>query len=340
MSKDIEDLLSEANAFFEVPSLLERALNEENTENQRELLQEVAKLDPDNLDIQTLLILMGEDYHQNYRKLAELEAKYFQSHRKQLKDGGYADIDNRPYFRLKAELIDYYFNQLMYAKAEAHAKAFLNLVPHDNLGVRYQLMALYAKTGNIKQSRTLFKKYDGFDDDRLLLPMIMAYVLNQDFDQANRLIKHLWEINPAITKFFQSTEEFNQYSVLYYANDLDTYAVNSAESLAVTFLDVMSLFTESDYLYQYIRAYLYKLDPKQITATERLFVNHAKARELENQGIFANIGARFVHPLLQNNLEALDDFAKITEKELLQIDGIGPATLKRLKENGVKFRSE
>ncbi|MDK7203856.1 helicase [Streptococcus sp. UMB1203] len=37
-------------------------------------------------------------------------------------------------------------------------------------------------------------------------------------------------------------------------------------------------------------------------------------------------------------IKSASDFKKWTEKELLALKGIGPATIKKLKENGIKFK--
>lgn len=48
----------------------------------------------------------------------------------------------------------------------------------------------------------------------------------------------------------------------------------------------------------------------------------------------------FVHIFVENGIRTSSDFKKWTEKEVLALKGIGPVTVKKLKENGIKFKKE
>ena len=48
--------------------------------------------------------------------------------------------------------------------------------------------------------------------------------------------------------------------------------------------------------------------------------------------------ASSVEEFYDEGIRSVADFAKWTEKELLALKGIGPATIKKLKELGVKFK--
>lgn len=47
-----------------------------------------------------------------------------------------------------------------------------------------------------------------------------------------------------------------------------------------------------------------------------------------------------VHIFVENGIRTSSDFKKWTEKEVLALKGIGPVTVKKLKENGIKFKNE
>ncbi|MBM7642136.1 helix-hairpin-helix domain-containing protein [Streptococcus loxodontisalivarius] len=53
----------------------------------------------------------------------------------------------------------------------------------------------------------------------------------------------------------------------------------------------------------------------------------------------ADIRANLVETLYNEGIQSVADFAKFTEKEVLAFKGIGPATVAKLKENGVTFKA-
>ena len=53
----------------------------------------------------------------------------------------------------------------------------------------------------------------------------------------------------------------------------------------------------------------------------------------------ADIRSNLVETLYNEGIRSLADFATVTEKELLALKGIGPATVNKLKENGVTFKA-
>lgn len=53
----------------------------------------------------------------------------------------------------------------------------------------------------------------------------------------------------------------------------------------------------------------------------------------------ADIRANLVETLYEAGITSAADFANWTEKDLLGLKGIGPATVKKLQENGVSFKA-
>lgn len=56
------------------------------------------------------------------------------------------------------------------------------------------------------------------------------------------------------------------------------------------------------------------------------------AKELEG------VAAARLETFYDEGIQSVKDFSKWTEKELLALKGIGPATIKQLKELGIKFK--
>ena len=54
------------------------------------------------------------------------------------------------------------------------------------------------------------------------------------------------------------------------------------------------------------------------------------------KGIRMDLG----HIFVENGIRRSTDFKKWTEKEVLALKGIGPATVQKLKENGIQFKNE
>lgn len=52
------------------------------------------------------------------------------------------------------------------------------------------------------------------------------------------------------------------------------------------------------------------------------------------------IRMNFVRIFVENKIRTSTDFKKWTEKEVLALKGIGPATVQKLKENGIRFKVE
>ncbi|MGT2929022.1 helix-hairpin-helix domain-containing protein [Streptococcus dentasini] len=53
----------------------------------------------------------------------------------------------------------------------------------------------------------------------------------------------------------------------------------------------------------------------------------------------ADVRANLVETLYEAGIHSAADFANWTEKDLLALKGIGPATVKKLQENGVSFKA-
>ncbi len=66
--------------------------------------------------------------------------------------------------------------------------------------------------------------------------------------------------------------------------------------------------------------------------------NEMKEEAKVDNHLFEGISSQYVDPLFEEGLKTKSDFLKVTKKEVLNIDGVGPATVKKLEANGVKFK--
>jgi len=79
---------------------------------------------------------------------------------------------------------------------------------------------------------------------------------------------------------------------------------------------------------------------KVVEETKKV-VKHAEKVTSSVEEFAANLGGLSVDrakTFYDEGIKSAADFKNWTEKELLSLKGIGPATIKKLKENGIKFK--
>lgn len=323
--------------------LLDEAMESDDADERLSLLEAANQLEPDNLDIYCALCLERYDDIEAVSLIEEKTNEYFKTHRQFIKEASYAGIENRPYFRARKLLLDFYKEQFLLGKAENVAREILRYNPNDNLGVRYSLMAIYVLSFQHKKARTFFKKDSMHQkDDQMLFYLAVSLILEGDFNYAERIIQKLWEINPTICRFFLK-QEFNSFLV-YDWLPFEYYQPYSESSLAIAFTGVLSLFQNSVFLYRTFQRTLEKINPEFFEQYHAEKANgialYRESFELAGTGIFTNIDSRYVRSLLSKGLRTLEDFQTIAEHEVLAIDGIGKGTVKKLRDNGVTFKGE
>lgn len=323
--------------------LLEEAMESMDTDESLALLEEANQLDPHNLDIYCALCFERYGEIEAIPFIEEKTAEYFKTHQQSIKESSYAGIDNRPYFRARKLLLDFYKQSYLLGKAENVARDLLRYNPNDNLGVRYSLMAIYVLSFQHKKARSFFKKEPMHqNDDQMLFYLAVSQILDGDLNYAERIIEKLVKVNPTISRFFVE-EDFNTLLIYSFLPD-EYYQANSESSLAIAFIEVVGLFQHSKYLYQTFQKILIKINPEYIDQFYEKQVawatNYQEARELAGTGIFANINSRYVRSLLSEGLRTLEDFQAKEEREILAIEGIGKGIVKRLRDNGVTFKGE
>lgn len=326
-----------------VLELLDEAMESDDADERLALLEEANQLEPDNLDIYCALCFERYDDIEAVSLIEEKTKEYLKTHRRFIKEASYAGVENRPYFRARRLLLDFYKEQLLFGKAQDTAREILRYNPNDNLGVRYSLMAIYVLSFQPTKARIFFKKDSMYQkDDQMLFYLAVSLILEGDLNYAKRIIQELLEINPTITQFFV-TKEFNSFLV-YETLPFEPYQFNSEQSLAVAFNEVLSLFQHSVFLYRTFQKILEKINPEyyqQYYAEKSNGVAlYRESYKLAGTGIFTNIDSRYVRSLLSKGLRTLEDFQTIAEHEVLAIDGIGKGTVKKLRDNGVTFKGE
>ena len=152
--------------------LAESAPNKKKT---LEYLNKALEIEPDNIDALHEKISVSDQAAEE--KLSELE-KLMKKAENQLREKNYFDevgefwliFETRPYMRV---CYDYFLGLTetgMLRKAVAQAEELIRLCNNDNLGVRYDLMHLYAYFEEEKKMQKLHKKYGENEETQMLLP--------------------------------------------------------------------------------------------------------------------------------------------------------------------------
>ena len=179
-----------------------------------EYLHKALELEPDNVDAQLQLIVHTME-HKVDEQLPALQ-KLMETAAKQLEPDGYfkADVgafweilETRPYMRVCYTYFDALISCGMMHRAIDEGQRLLELCENDNLGVRYQLMHLYAYMEDEMHALALHKQFDSYEETQMLLPLAVLYYKLNQFDKAEDYIKRLSAINKDAKKFLRAAAE-------------------------------------------------------------------------------------------------------------------------------------
>ena len=97
-------------------------------------------------------------------------------------------------------------------------------------------------------------------------------------------------------------------------------------------------------LFNNVKAPVPPVAPQAVAETQPVAKEEVVAKDLsleafselpEVEGLRSNL----VETLYNEGLTSAEAFATVTEEEVLALKGVGPATVKKLKENGVSFKA-
>ena len=97
-------------------------------------------------------------------------------------------------------------------------------------------------------------------------------------------------------------------------------------------------------LFNDLKAPVPPVAPQPLAETKTVAKEEVAAKDLsletfaelpEVEGLRSNL----VETLYNEGLTSVEPFATVTEEEVLALKGVGPATVKKLKENGVSFKA-
>lgn len=178
---------------------LELAERARTKKEERQYLENARKLEPKNLDVLVKLLLL-DSRKKSFQLLKELEEllamgkKDLQERKLYRESMGdfYQVLETRPYMRALSMYIGALKDNFMIQKAISVSKEMLKLNKMDNLGARYDLMALYVYTEDEFNARKLMRQFpDEKESGWFQLPMALLYYRLEKWDEAQKLVEAL-----------------------------------------------------------------------------------------------------------------------------------------------------
>ncbi len=113
-------------------------------------------------------------------------------------------LETRPYMRLRHAHLEQLIGCGMMRRAAAEAEEMLRLCTADNLGVRYELMHLYAYLEDEDAALALQKQYDDYEESQMLLPLAVLFYKEEKFDRSLSYLQRLHQANKDTKKFLDA----------------------------------------------------------------------------------------------------------------------------------------
>ena len=138
-----------------------------------EYLHKALELEPDNLDARLQVILRTAEQPAE-RRLA-LQELLDAADKQMEKSGAFKEyagefwtaFETRPYMRVRYTYFDVLISCGMMRRAIDEGQRLLELCENDNLGVRYQLMHLYAYMEDEMHALALHKQFDSYEETQM-----------------------------------------------------------------------------------------------------------------------------------------------------------------------------
>ena len=206
------------------------------TPKRKKIAKQILEIEPDNIEAKQALFSYLSRFEELY-ELEKLEREEFKKLDPEVM--GWEYIENRPYFRLKADLADKYVRNAFFTKAEKQYKELLEMNPNDSLGARYELMNVYAHLEKYDEAKAFLDEYEKEYrlDDMLLIPMMLLSLKVGKNEVAEDYYRKLLKENSDVTKFLRLLKKEGAEGVEMIADDPNDgyYRPNSLESLVLCF---------------------------------------------------------------------------------------------------------
>lgn len=264
--------------------------------------------------------LAGESKVVFLTELMKLEEK----ERERFERDEHGDIEG--YLSLKALLADLCLDHHLIQPAKRYYEDLLNWDKSDTWYMRYPLMTIYYRLGDLTKMERLMKRYNGEQDDKMLILMMMAYIVNLEHTKARHLFQLLYKQNNAVIDIFSDDSlPFDELLSLEFQSD------ETLDKRARLIQAIFPIFESiSDYMMEWLSAECEKLNRQVL---KKKIANPIIALHPVDD-IFHKISQRSVKKLQSLGLHTKSDFKSVSEANLLEWR-VAKTTIQQLKKNGV-----
>lgn len=318
----------------EADELFYQAMEEEDEETQLRLLTNLLTEYPNHFEARfQSLLLRSTEFSADYLK--ELQ-DFYQVALTEWKKADYESwysLESRGPLTVITFVIETYLQEGLVGLAGQVVDFVRSKIAADDRfppGFIYLMMGVYNSLYQEEKIEDFYEEQlsQDWQDDGVLVHLIIAKLLNGDIEAARALFADLVAINNEVLYAFDSPYWVH---LLDMANEVSVYRPNSALSLQIALQPLQTfLETKNFVIHQMLDLAEDYQDSLPDSPRKRMaFFNSACMK-----GIQIDKGRN----LCDAGILRQEDLEKHTEKEILAISGIGPATVKKLKENGVRFK--
>lgn len=235
---------------------LEMAEDATSKKKRLEYLNKAVELEPNNLDAARMI---AEETSKQPEVLLTALSTLIEKGTSQMEKDGYFQngmgdfweiLETRPYMRLRHAYLELLIECGMMRKAVGEAEELLRLCDNDNLGVRYELMHLYAYLEDEDRALALHKEYDEYDVSQMLLPLTVLYYKKADFELSLQYLHRLVKANKDTKKFLSAIVNDR---IEEYLGDMSPYSyrVFSIEELIYDYFTNQYLFDNAGFFFDW-----------------------------------------------------------------------------------------
>lgn len=257
----LQDYLQENGQDDTVPAdvydYLDLAEKASRKKDKREYLAKAAELDPDNVEVK---LAQAELDSKGPLDMLKILPNLIGAEEKRLKDEGiyqcskgdfWLDFETRPYMMLLQEYLSDLTECGIHNKAIQVGEEMLRLNKNDNLGIRFQLMPLYAKMCNEMKALKLYKRgTDEPNSSYYLLPLALLYFKLGDWPKAKSYLETLKQYYPITKKLIRSIKKGDMGTLHSYLEST-AYMPLSDEEVVAAYLTNYAIYITEPYFFDW-----------------------------------------------------------------------------------------
>lgn len=158
--------------------------------------------------------------------------KFINEHRGQF----WGVVETRPFMRALDFLAEMFHETGQIDNAIREYEKILGLNPHDNQGIRYQLIGLYLEEKNLSKVRKLLKEYKYEPSAAFLWGHVLERFLSGDLDEAERVLHKAEKRNPNVLGYLTGIKRIPDESPSFYSPGEESEAIVCFEEIGQAWL--------------------------------------------------------------------------------------------------------